>query len=150
MTGLFDATTAAQVKDRIARLGTDSVRQWGKMGPAQALAHCSEAMLWAVGDVRPPRLFVGRILGGLIKSKVLAEGNPMRKNSPTIKSLVIADNRDLATEQKRLCALIDRFCMAGPAGCTRHPHSFFGPLTPHQWAALMFKHLDHHLRQFGV
>ena len=150
MIDLFDTTTVAQVKDRIARLRTDSARQWGKMRPAQALAHCSEAMLWAVGDVRPPRAFAGRIIGGLIKSKVLADSQPMRKNSPTLKTLVITDDRDLSAEQERLCALIDRFSVAGPAGCTRHPHSFFGPLTPHQWAALMYKHLDHHLRQFGV
>jgi hypothetical protein len=74
----------------------------------------------------------------------------MRRNSPTAKTLVVADKRDLAAEQKRLCGLIDQFCAAGPAGCTTHPHSFFGPLTPEEWAALMYKHLDHHLRQFGV
>ncbi len=53
-------------------------------------------------------------------------------------------------EQHRLSALIDRFAAAGPAGCTTHPHTFFGPLTPQEWAALMYKHLDHHLRQFGA
>jgi hypothetical protein len=46
--------------------------------------------------------------------------------------------------------LIDRFTAAGPTGCTTSPHSFFGRLTPEQWAILTFKHLDHHLRQFGV
>jgi len=40
--------------------------------------------------------------------------------------------------------------VAGPAGCTKHPHSFFGKLTPEEWAILSYKHLDHHLRQFGV
>jgi transposase InsO family protein len=46
--------------------------------------------------------------------------------------------------------VIDRFVAAGPKSCTTHPHSFFGPLTPEEWAILMYKHLDHHLRQFGV
>jgi LPS sulfotransferase NodH len=46
--------------------------------------------------------------------------------------------------------LIDRFASGGPAGCAQHPHSFFGPLTPAEWAELNYKHLDHHLRQFGV
>jgi len=150
MTSLFDTTTVEEVKNRIARVTTGSQRQWGKMAPAQALAHCSEAMLWAVGDVRPPRMFIGGIVGRIIKSKVLAEKEPMRKNSPTAKTLIIPDDRDLPTEQKRLCGLVDRFCAAGPAGCTTHPHSFFGRLTPDEWAALMYKHLDHHLRQFGV
>jgi LPS sulfotransferase NodH len=49
-----------------------------------------------------------------------------------------------------LGALIERFAAAGLAGCTMHPHSFFGRLTPQEWAVLMYKHLDHHLRQFGV
>lgn len=150
MTNLYEAKTIAQVKERIGQLSADSERQWGKMTAAQALAHCSEAMLWAVGDVYPPRMFVGRVLGRLVKPKVLAEGEPMRKNSPTAKTLLIVDGRDLAAEQKRLCGLIDRFAAAGPPGCTTHPHSFFGPLTPEEWAILMYKHLDHHLRQFGV
>jgi hypothetical protein len=150
MTNLYDRATLNQVKGRIATLRPESQRQWGKMEAAQAMAHCSQAMEWAVGDARPPRMFVGRIIGGLIKTRVLAESEPMRRNSPTAKTLLVADKRDLAAEQKRLCGLIDQFCAAGPAGCTTHPHSFFGPLTPEEWAALMYKHLDHHLRQFGV
>ena len=74
----------------------------------------------------------------------------MRRNAPTAKTLVVSDDRDLKMEQQRLSALIDRFAAAGPAGCTTHPHTFFGPLTPQQWAILQYKHLDHHLRQFGV
>jgi hypothetical protein len=67
-----------------------------------------------------------------------------------VKTLVITSECDLCAEQKRLSGLVDRFATAGPAGCTRHPHSFFGRLTPEEWATLMYKHLDHHLRQFGV
>ena len=86
----------------------------------------------------------------MVKSKVLGDERPMGKNAPTAKSLVVADERDLGVEQKRLCALIDRFASSGPEGCTMHPHTFFGRLTPDEWAILMYKHLDHHLRQFGV
>jgi transposase InsO family protein len=46
--------------------------------------------------------------------------------------------------------MIDCFADAGPKGCTAHPHSLFGRLTPEEWATLMYKHVDHHLRQFGV
>jgi hypothetical protein len=74
----------------------------------------------------------------------------MRRNSPTTKDLVVRDERDLDRERERLCGLIDRFAAAGPKGCTTHPRSFFGRLTPEEWAALTCKHLDHHLRQFGV
>jgi hypothetical protein len=149
MKSLFDAATANEVKERIGRLGPNSVRQWGKMNAAQAMAHCSIAMESAVGDSLPPRMFVGRILGPLVKSKALKD-EPMGRNAPTAKSLVVADDRDLAKEHQRLCALIERFCSGGPQGCTKHPHTFFGPLTPDEWARLMYKHVDHHLRQFGA
>lgn len=71
-------------------------------------------------------------------------------NSPTVRSLVVADERDFAEERDRLSRLIDKFAAGGPAGCTRNPHTFFGKMTPDQWAILTYKHLDHHLRQFGV
>jgi len=61
-----------------------------------------------------------------------------------------AQERDLKAERERLRGLIERFVAGGRAGCTTHPHSFFGKLTPEEWAILMYKHLDHHLRQFGV
>ena len=64
--------------------------------------------------------------------------------------LIVPDQRDLDAERQRLCALIDRFCAAGHPGCTTNPHSFFGRMTPGEWAILMYKHLDHHLRQFGA
>ena len=150
MKNLFDAATANDVKERIGRLGPNSVRQWGKMNAAQAMAHCATAMEWAVGDSFPPRMFLGRVFGTLAKSRVLKDEKPMGRNAPTAKSLVVADERDLEAERKRLCVLIERFAAAGPKGCTKHPHTFFGPLTPEEWAVLMYKHLDHHLRQFGV
>ena len=150
MKNLFEPTRAEEVKERLARLRPDSARQWGKMSPAQALAHCSTAMEWAVGDRLAPRMFLGRILGGMIKPKVVGNDEPMRRNSPTVPTLVVADERDLAKERERLRGLIDRFAAGGPAGCTKHPHSFFGRLTPEEWAILLYKHLDHHLRQFGA
>ncbi len=150
MKNLFEAARLAEVKERTAQLRPDSEPQWGKMNPAQALAHCSLGMEWAVGDRIPPRMFLGRIIGRMVKPMVFRNDEPMRRNSPTAKDLVVRDERDLETERGRLCGLIDRFATAGPEGCTRHPHSFFGRLTPQEWATLMYKHLDHHLRQFGV
>ena len=104
----------------------------------------------ALGDKTPPRVLVGRILGWIVKPMALGNDEPMRRNSPTAKELVVQDERDLGTERTRLCGLIDGFAAAGPKGCTTHPHAFFGTLTPEEWAILMYKHLDHHLRQFGV
>lgn len=150
MKNLFEAATVEEVKQRLASLGPGSERQWGTMTPAQAVAHCSASLEWAVGDTFPPRMFVGRIIGGMIKGMVLRDDQPMRRNSPTVKTLIVQDDRNLTAEQTRFCALVDRFAAGGPQGCTRHPHSFFGRMTPDQWAILMYKHIDHHLRQFGA
>ncbi len=150
MKNLYDAANAEELKARVARLRPDNERQWGKMNPAQALAHCAAGLEWAVGDTIPPRMFLGRIMGQMVKPMVFRNDEPMRRNSPTAKSLVVADERELSTERERVCGLIDRFAAGGPEGCTTHPHSFFGRLTPQEWATLMYKHLDHHLRQFGA
>ncbi len=150
MKDLFETARVEEVKQRIARLRPHSERLWGKMNAPQALAHCSKGFELASGDMRPPRVLIGRIIGPIIKPKVFGNDEPLRRNSPTVKGLVIQDDRDLAEERARLYGVIDRFVAAGPKGCTTHPHSFFGPLTPQEWAILMYKHLDHHLRQFGV
>jgi Protein of unknown function (DUF1569) len=149
MKNLYQPATTAEIKQRIAQIRPDSARQWGKMNSAQALAHCARALEIAVGDTVAPRMFVGRIIGGLIKSKVVGDDEPLRRNSPTMPTLIIVEDCDLQKEQARLTALIDRFA-AGPSGCTTSAHSFFGRMTPDEWSILMYKHLDHHLRQFGV
>jgi uncharacterized protein DUF1569 len=150
MKNLFEAVTAKEITERIGRLCSTSERQWGKMSAAQAMAHCSVGMEWAVGDANPPRMFLGRLFGPIAKSQLLKDEKPMGRNSPTAESLVIRGERDLGKECARLSALVERFSAAGPQGCTSYPHTFFGNMTPEEWAQLMYKHLDHHLRQFGV
>jgi hypothetical protein len=150
MRNLYDPANVQELKERIAHLKPESPRQWGSMNAAQAVAHCATSLEWAVGDRIPPRMLLASILGRIIKSKVVGDDKPMHKNSPTAKDLLVPDQRDLDAERARLLGLIDRFAVAGPAGCTTNPHSFFGPMTPNEWAILMYKHLDHHLRQFGV
>jgi Protein of unknown function (DUF1569) len=150
MKNLFEPASADELKKRIAQLTPDTARVWGTMNPAQMLAHCSLAMEMAVGDQKPPRMLIGRILGPMVRKAALGNDEPMRRNSPTAKELLVRGDPDLEQERTRLLGLIDRFVSGGPAGCTTHPHTFFGPLTPAQWATLMYKHADHHLRQFGV
>jgi hypothetical protein len=150
MRNLFETARVTEIKERVANLRPESQRQWGTMNAAQAVAHLTAGVELALGDRKPPRLLIGRVIGGMIKPKVLGDDAPMRRNSPTMKDLVILDELDLDKERERLVIVIDRFVAAGPAGCTTHPHSFFGRLKPEEWAVLIYKHLDHHLRQFGV
>jgi hypothetical protein len=138
-----------EIRKRIESLRPDSERQWGAMNVAQTLAHCSAWMEMAAGLESPPRSFVGRIFGKIAKKSILGE-EPVRRNMPTDKSLIIRGERNFAAEQQRLLDWVDRFTKGGPEKCTTHPHSFFGSMTPVEWAIMGYKHLDHHLRQFGA
>ncbi len=150
MKSLFESAHAEQLKQRINSLQIDSERQWGRMSVAQAVAHCASGLEMAMGEIRPPRALMGRLIGSAIKPRVVGNDEQLRRSSPTSRALVIDGERDLEAERARLCSLIDRFDAGGAAVCTNHPHPFFGPLTPPEWGILMYKHLDHHLRQFGA
>ena len=140
MKNLFEEPRVIEIKDRIKKLGPDSQRQWGKMDQAQMLAHCSEAIKMALGEIKPPRMLLGRIVGFIVKPLLFRNDEPMRKDSPTVKGLEM--------QRDKLNKLIDRFFTLKQT--TNFPHSFFGRLTSEEWSVLMYKHLDHHLRQFGT
>ena len=149
MKTLFEQETVDVVISRIDKLQPAAQRQWGKMDVAQMMAHCSAAMDMASGRLNLPRMFIGRILGPFVKP-IYTNEKPFAKNNPTDKKLVVADQRDFAREQEQLKLKVRQFHEGGEAKCTRHPHPFFGALTPQQWSRGMYKHLDHHLRQFGA
>lgn len=145
---LHEAAAADEVTARVARLRPDSARLWGRMDVAQMLAHCTAGFAMARGEITPPRLLIGRLLGPVAKRSLLGRGEPMRRNSPSTPHMIVDDVRDFAAERARLVEAVGRFVTEGPSGCTTHAHLFFGPLTPAEWATLMYHHLDHHLRQF--
>src|SRR5260370_20624797 len=147
MKNLFEAVVVEEVKERMALLRPDSERQWGKMNPAQTLAHCSAAMEMAVGERTPPRILIGRLLGRFAKKSMIVNEKPMPRNVGTDKSLVVSDERDFVVERQRLREFVDRFAAGVTGACTKHPHFLFGPVAPDECAALRYQHLDHHLRQ---
>ena len=149
MKNLFEPSTTREIRTRIESLRPESERQWGMMNVSQMLAHCSAWMELAAGLTSSPRSLVGRILGKIAKRSVLGDG-PIRRNMPTEKSLIMQGEKDFAAERQRLLDWVDRFSTGGPEHCTTHPHSFFGRMTPIEWAMLGYKHLDHHLKQFGA
>jgi hypothetical protein len=149
MLNLFDENDRKRILDRIASLKPSATRQWGKMTPSQALAHLSIAMESAAGEGSQQQALLGKIVTPLIMWKVLDE-KPFGHNAPTDPSFVVSDERDFEKERARLVAAIDRLVSRGPAKAAESVHPFFGRLTPDQWGRLTFKHLDHHLRQFGA
>jgi hypothetical protein len=150
MKHLFQPAAVREVKERLARLRPESAPLWGVMRPEQMLAHCSLSFQMAVGEINPPRRLLGRIFGRIAKRSLIDRGEPMRRLSPTGKSLIVTHAGDFVVERDRLDEMIDRFVAGGPARVTARPHFFMGPMTPVEWAALMYQHLDHHLRQFDL
>lgn len=149
MKNLFEPETAQEIITRIDNLQPASARQWGKMDVAQMMAHCSTTLDVASGRLNLPRMFIGRLLGPFVRP-IFTNEKPLSKNGPTDKNFVIADARDFVREKDQLKAKVRQFHEGGEVQCTTHPHSFFGPLSPQEWSRGMYKHLDHHLRQFGA
>lgn len=149
MQNLFQQETAGEVISRIDELQATSAREWGKMDVAQMMAHCSAALDMACGNLNPPRIFIGRLIGPFVKP-IFTNEKPFSKDNPTDKALVVSDQCDFLREREKLKQKVQQFQEGGEARCTRHPHPFFGALTPQEWGRGMYKHLDHHLRQFGA
>ena len=92
---------------------------------------------------------LGYLIGPFIKSQ-LYNDKPWKRNLPTAPMLLVRDEREFEKEKSNLLETVKKFYSAGPTGITKHPHPMFGRFTPEQWGQSMFKHMDHHLSQFGV
>jgi Protein of unknown function (DUF1569) len=148
MKSLFEAQAVDEVISRVNKLQPSTVRLWGKMDVAQMMAHCSAGFDMASGRLIRPRPLIGRLIGPFFKS-IYSNDKPFSRNTPTDDKLRISGERDFGREKEQLKVLIRQFRDGGEAQCTTHPHPFFGTLTPREWGIGMYKHLDHHLRQFG-
>jgi hypothetical protein len=149
MKNLFDQETYTEISRRMNALTAQSQRQWGKMDVSQMLAHCKAAFYVPLSEKPMPRSFLGRMIGWMIKDK-LHNDSPWKKNLPTAPQFIIRDQREFEKEKSELTALIDRFYSGGPEKAGNFPHPMFGSFTKPQWGQAMYKHLDHHLKQFGV
>ena len=149
MRSLFDPADRKSISERLGALESSSSRKWGKMNAGQMLAHCSAALETSTGDRPMKQAFIGKVLAPFVRRTVLSE-KPFGKNSPTDPTFVIRDERDFGAERKRLLDLINRFAQRGPAEAGKATHSFFGRLSGEEWGRLMYKHIDHHLQQFGL
>jgi hypothetical protein len=149
MQNLFDRTDRDGLARRLSALGPSSSRQWGSMNVAQMLAHCSVALEVPCGDRVKAQSLLGRVVAPFVRSSVLGP-KPFVHNAPSDPDYRISDEREFEKERGRLVSLIERFCERGPGAAEGVVHPFFGRLDGDQWGRLMYKHLDHHLRQFGA
>lgn len=143
---LFDPAVKQEIIIRINKLTLQSQRQWGKMDVAQMLAHCQMPLGVAVGKHQLKGNFILKVFGPIFKS-LLYNSRPFRQNLPTDKSFIITEPKDFEKEKQDLIQMINDFSENNMSG---KPHPLFGKLTKDQWSKGTWKHLDHHLRQFGV
>ena len=144
---LFDPTTKQELISRINKLTANTQPLWGKMNVAQMLAHLQMPIGVADGTHTLRRSLMGRIFGPLVK-KMLYNEKPYKHNLPTAPSFVMTNTeKEFETEKAKLVAMINRWSAANMVNET---HPFFGKLTRDQWSMGVWKHIDHHLQQFGV
>jgi hypothetical protein len=149
MKSIFTAEAHNEIINRLEKLDEQAKAKWGKMTASQMLAHCNFPLQVALQDIslEKPNFFK-RLLFSAFKSS-LYNDKPWRQNLPTTKEFIINDDKDFNTEKKRLVEIINRFYEEKKK--SKWPaHPMFGEFTQEQWGKMQYKHLDHHLKQFGV
>ena len=132
---------------RIDQLSADSRPQWGSMTAAQMLSHCAEILEVSNGKELKNTPFIAKLFKGMIRKMVVGE-KPYKKNTQTHPQYRQAEARDFETEKARLLTALDAFVEA--ENSPGRPHPLFGTMTHDEKGWSAYKHLNHHLTQFGV
>jgi hypothetical protein len=148
---IFKKDVSDAIISRINKLTPESQRQWGKMDVSKMLAHCcvTYEMIYEPDKHPKPNFLFALILKTFVKKVVTGE-KPFKKNSPTGPQFIIASEREFATEKSRLIEYVVRTQELGEDEFHGKRSSSFGILTKTEWNNMLYKHLDHHLTQFGV
>ena len=148
MNSIFNPTENDAMIARINKLTPESYPLWGRMSVDQMCRHCNLAIAVAYGEQDLKINILLKLLGKMLKKKVLYGGH-LKKESPTAKEFIVKDHSDLENAKAELITNFSRFKEGHPSIKVMN-HPFWGTLNYEEWDLLMWKHLDHHLRQFGV
>jgi Protein of unknown function (DUF1569) len=149
MSSIYNKTDNDLFISRINQLTPESKALWGKMTVDQMLSHCQAPMDFAFGKTPMKANFIMRLLGKMIKGKML-KSKEFKKNSPTAPAFIRTEKYDFDQTKQGLIERINVFSELGPKAIKTTNHPFFGEMTYEEWSQLHTMHLDHHLRQFGV
>lgn len=145
---LFEPAAAQEIASRLQNITASTPANWGKMNPAQMLAHCQTGFQFYFGEIKMKRSLLGYLFGKMALKKLLSD-KPWSRNLPTAPEFKVSNEREFIKEREKLLAYVARFAKDGfTVTVTTHP--FFGKMTSQQYATLMYRHLDHHLKQFGA
>lgn len=147
METIFDKKTRDGLIDRINLLDETSTAEWGKMNVYQMVKHCRfwEQMVQSNQNIK--RAFIGKIFGRIALKTVLKDDKPLRHSTPTLPLLMIKETTgNLASEKAKWIANVEQYSnFSNP----NFVHVFFGKMTREQVGQMVYKHIDHHLRQFN-
>ncbi|UOB16364.1 DUF1569 domain-containing protein [Abyssalbus ytuae] len=147
MRSLFDEDSNKNILDRLNNLNENSTPLWGKMTVGQMLWHCQFPLKIAIENKKPVKK--PNLLAKLFFKKAMYNDKPWRKNLPTAPALKATEPKSFENEFKILKQLISEFrSLKNRKEWNAHP--MFGYFSSEQWGKVQYKHLDHHLRQFGV
>lgn len=146
MKSIFDKRNIEELVGRINALQANAQAQWGKMNVYQMLKHCTMSEEMFQGKRQYKRLFIGKLFGRMALNGILKNENPLKKNQPTHPDLKITGTGDFETERHKWIDLLKGyFAFSNPDFI----HPFFGKMTEDEIGKYVYKHTDHHLRQFG-
>lgn len=148
MDSIYDKTGNEAIIARINALTPETKAVWGKMSVDQMFKHTTAAIDVAFGT-KPLKInFLMKLLGRMLKKKIF--NNDFKKNSPTAPEFIFTDMYDFEASKKDLINKFSRFSNEGKEAIKVLDHPFWGKMTYEDWDKLMWRHMDHHLRQFGV
>lgn len=147
---LFDKNECRETIERINSLTPETQHLWGKMDVAQMLAHCNVAYELVYTDKHPKPKGFQKFMINLFAKNLVVGPKPYKKNSRTAPMFLIADERDFEKEKSRLVDHLQKTQEFGASHFNGKESHAFGKLSTKEWNTLFSKHLDHHLRQFGV
>lgn len=150
MKNIFDTKETNTVIDRINNLQPTTRPLWGKMSADQMLAHLNVTYEMAFEDKHAkPNGFTKFMLKLFVKNTVVGE-KPYKKNSKTAPQFLITNARNFVEEKARLADYLIKAQSLGEDYFDGKESHSFGALTKQEWNNMFYKHLDHHLSQFGV
>lgn len=150
MKNIFDSQTIKELKTRLHQIDGTSKAQWGKMNVYQMLKHCTENERLMLRQKTLKRLFIGRLFGPMALKSNIKDDAPLGRNSPTHPDLKFNGQGNVDSQKQAWLQLLDKYPTMQPEDYRSFTHPFFGKMNSEQVSQFAYKHIDHHLRQFGV
>jgi hypothetical protein len=150
MKNVFETLVVDELVARINALSPTTPGQWGKMTVDQMLAHVNVPYIQVYDNTFPKPGAVKTFIFKLFVKNAVVGPKPYARNGPTAPEFKMVGAKNFEQEKQKLITYLRRVERDGARAFEGKPSHSFGPLTAAEWNVLFYKHLDHHLTQFGV